>query len=170
MPTTTTNFFTDCRTIEEVKNRYRDLAKKYHPDLGGDTATMQFINAEYTEAMRRAIPSEENEYRREQATAGYEPLREAIEFAVTLPENVSVIIRGFWLWLEGETYLSKDQIKSFESADGIHFRWSKNKQSWYFAAVPSSNKTGKVYSFEEIESIYGREVVGGRVWQSNLSD
>ena len=67
MPTTTTNFFTDCRTIEEVKNRYRDLAKKYHPDLGGDTATMQFINAEYAEAMRCVIPSEENEYRREQA-------------------------------------------------------------------------------------------------------
>jgi len=93
-----------------------------------------------------------------------------IEFAVTLPENVSVIIRGFWLWLEGETYLCKDQIKLFESADRIRFRWSKNKQSWYFAAVPSSNKTGKVYSFEEIEAIHGREVVGRRVWQSKLSD
>jgi curved DNA-binding protein CbpA len=69
---TTTKFFTDCRTIEEVKNRYRDLAKKYHPDLGGDTVTMQFINAEYTEAMRRATPTEENEYRREQANAGFE--------------------------------------------------------------------------------------------------
>ncbi len=83
MPTTTTNFFIDCGTIEEVKNRYRDFAKKYHPDLGGDTATMQFINAEYSDAMRRAIPSEENEYRREQANAGFEPLREAIKFAVT---------------------------------------------------------------------------------------
>ncbi len=103
MPTTTTNFFIDCRTIEEVKNRYRDLAKKYHPDLGGDTLTMQAVNIEYSDAMRRAIPSEENEYRREQANAGFEPLREAIEFAVTLPESVSVVIRGFCLWLEGET-------------------------------------------------------------------
>ncbi len=63
----------------------------------GQTATMQAVNIEYADAMRRAIPSEENEYRREQANAGFEPLREAIEFAVTLPENVSVIIRGFWL-------------------------------------------------------------------------
>ncbi len=169
MPTTTTNFFTDCRTIEEVKNRYRDLAKKYHPDLGGDTATMQFINAEYTEAMRRAIPSEENEYRREQATAGFEPLREAIEFAVTLPENVSVIIRGFWLWLEGETYLCKDRIKSFTSADGKHFRWSKHKTAWYSAAIPSLNRSGHCYSFEEIEAIHGREVVSERVRQSKLA-
>lgn len=97
-------FFFECYTVEAVKTLYRDLAKKHHPDLGGDTATMQAVNVEYADAMRRAIPAEENEYRREQAAAGFEPLREAIEFAVTLPENVSVIIRGFWLWLEGETY------------------------------------------------------------------
>lgn len=169
MPTTTINFFIDCRTIEEVKNRYRDLAKKHHPGLGGDTQTMQFINAEYTEAMRRVIPSEESEYRREQATAGFEPLREAIEFAVTLPENVSVIIRGFWLWLKGETYLCKDRIKSFESADNIRFRWSKNKQSWYFAAVPSLNRSGHCYLFEEIDAIYGLEEITNRMQRSKLA-
>jgi curved DNA-binding protein CbpA len=163
------NFFADCRTIEDVKNRYRELAKKHHPDLGGDTATMQMLNAEYTDAMRRAIPSEENPYKREQAAAGFEPLREAIEFAVTLPENVSVIIRGFWLWLEGETYLCKDQIKSFESAENIRFHWSKNKTAWYFAAVPSSNKSGKIYSFDEIEAIYGREEITTKKRRSKLA-
>lgn len=135
--------------------------------MGGDTVTMQFINAQYTEAMDCAIPSEENEYKREQATAGFEPLREAIEFAVTLPENVSVIIRVFWL--EGETYLCKDRIKSFTGADGKHFRWSKHKAAWYFAAVPSLNRSGHRYSFEEIEAIYGREVISERVWQTKLA-
>lgn len=163
------NFFFGCRTIEDVKNRYRELAKKHHPDLGGDTATMQMLNAEYTDAMRRAIPAEENEYRREQAAAGFEPLREAIEFAVTLPENVSVIIRGFWLWLEGETYLCKDQIKSFKSAENIRFRWSKNKTAWYFAAVPSANKSGKTYSFDEIEAIHGREEITNKTRRSKLA-
>lgn len=90
-------FFFECYTAEAVKNRYCDLAKKHHPDLGGDTATMQAVNVGYADAMRLVIADEENEYRREQATAGFEPLREAIESAVTLPENVSVIIRGFWL-------------------------------------------------------------------------
>ena len=166
---TRTSFFIDCYTIEAVKNCYRDLAKKYHPDLGGDTATMQAVNAEYADAMRRAIANEENEYQRDRATAGFEPLREAIEFAVTLPENVSVIIRGFWLWLEGETYFCKDRIKSFTSADEKHFRWSKHKQSWYFAAVPSMNRSGHRYSFEEIEAIHGREVVSERVRQSKIA-
>ena len=34
-------------SIEELKQEYRKLAKKHHPDLGGDTTTMQEINAEY---------------------------------------------------------------------------------------------------------------------------
>lgn len=90
-------YFYDCRTDEDVKNRYRELAKKHHSDLGGDKATMQAINIEYSDAMRRAIRFEENECRREQENAGFEPLREAIESAVTLPKNISLIICGFWL-------------------------------------------------------------------------
>lgn len=162
-------FFFECRTIEAVKNRYRDLAKKHHPDLGGDNETMQFINAEYSDAMRRAIAGEENEYQRTRAAAGFEPLREAIEFAVTLPENVSVRLRGFRLRLEGETYLCKDRIKSFTGADGKHFRWSKHKTAWYFAAVPSLNRSGYCYTFEEIEAIHGREVVSERVRQTKIA-
>lgn len=54
-------YFFDCQTVEAVKNLYRDLAKKYHPDLGGDTATMQAVNVEYGNAMPRAIEGEENE-------------------------------------------------------------------------------------------------------------
>jgi DnaJ-class molecular chaperone len=40
-------YFKDCTTIEEVKAHYKKLAKQYHPDMGGDTATMQAINREY---------------------------------------------------------------------------------------------------------------------------
>jgi len=34
-------------TEEILKARYRALAKKYHPDLGGDKKIMQQINQEY---------------------------------------------------------------------------------------------------------------------------
>ena len=36
----------------EIKNEYRRLAKLHHPDLGGDTATMQEINLQYESALR----------------------------------------------------------------------------------------------------------------------
>ena len=35
-------------TLEELKSMYRKLAQQHHPDRGGDTATMQRINDEYS--------------------------------------------------------------------------------------------------------------------------
>lgn len=42
-----TKFFEDCKNLDDLKAAYRAAALKYHPDMGGDTATMQEINAEY---------------------------------------------------------------------------------------------------------------------------
>ena len=40
-------WFDDPRSIEQLKKQYRQLAKRYHPDMGGSNAIMQEINAEY---------------------------------------------------------------------------------------------------------------------------
>jgi hypothetical protein len=44
------NFFANCITYPEVKKRYRELAKKYHPDnlATGDAETFRFIAQQYT--------------------------------------------------------------------------------------------------------------------------
>jgi curved DNA-binding protein CbpA len=152
-------YFINFVTIDDVKQLYRKLAKKFHPDLGGSKEAMQEINAEYKFAMQKAIKGEPDQHRRDQAEQGFEPLREAIEFAITLPEDISVTVRGFWLWLEGNTYAEKERIKSFKSESEIKFRWSKNKQSWYFAAVPSANRSKRRYTFDEIEEMHGRQVI-----------
>ena len=44
-----TNIFAACKTLDELKKAYKAAALKNHPDLGGDTATMQAINAAYEE-------------------------------------------------------------------------------------------------------------------------
>ena len=45
-------FFNECKTLNEVKFLYRELAKKHHPDKGGELETMQAINNEYAYAIR----------------------------------------------------------------------------------------------------------------------
>jgi len=42
-------YFMNCKTLDELKKEYRRLASIHHPNVGGDTATMQAINAEYDE-------------------------------------------------------------------------------------------------------------------------
>lgn len=40
-------WFSNPQTLEELKQQYKKLALKHHPDLGGNTADMQGINNEY---------------------------------------------------------------------------------------------------------------------------
>lgn len=40
-------YFENVTTLDELKREYKRLAKLHHPDVGGDTATMQQINAEH---------------------------------------------------------------------------------------------------------------------------
>lgn len=40
-------FFAGCNDWEQVKTRYRDLMKIYHPDAGGHEEASKKINAEY---------------------------------------------------------------------------------------------------------------------------
>jgi len=39
-------------TKKDIQKQYRFLAKKYHPDLGGDAAEMERINAAYRLLMK----------------------------------------------------------------------------------------------------------------------
>ena len=55
------NFFINCTSIEDVKQLYKKLALLHHPDKGGDTLTMQQINAEYQQILKEKSFSFDNE-------------------------------------------------------------------------------------------------------------
>lgn len=65
------DYFEGANTLEEVEARYRDLARQYHPDVGGDTAIMAEINRQRTmaraffrgraEAAQEAAPAQTEE-------------------------------------------------------------------------------------------------------------
>jgi len=152
-------YFADCKNAEEAKALYRELVRKHHPDAGGDTRTMQDINAEYarfqaegatTEARARQTAAHA-ENRKSAAdfhdmdAVGAE-LKQKIEFALNL-EGVEVELMGLWVWLTGNTKAHKDALK----ANG--WKWSPKKTAWYYAGVPSFNR--RETSLDEIRNAYG---------------
>lgn len=46
-------FFSGCTNWKQVKSRYRELMKKYHPDTGGNEEASKKINAEYNYLKRK---------------------------------------------------------------------------------------------------------------------
>lgn len=62
-------FFDDCYTMDEARKKYRDLAKKMHPDIGGNNAEMARLNAEYSQFSPRK-PSKSTHNHKEEEYSG----------------------------------------------------------------------------------------------------
>jgi len=127
-------YFDHLFTVEHIKAEYRDLAFKHHPDRGGDTATMQAINAQYHEALKRnsgqtskGENNREHTYRYDQEIE--QSVMDKIAFLVGahLPD-IRISLIGTWLWVTGNTKPYKELLK----ANGL--KWHPTRQCWYFTA------------------------------------
>lgn len=146
-------WFNDCKTLDEVKAQYKKLAKQYHPDLGGDTATMQEINKEYAFATAKAVKGADlSEEETEAEILSSEAYRKAIEQIIHL-EGVTIELVGYWIWVTGNTYPVRAALKE------AGFLFASKKVAWYFrtAEYKVSQSSGK--SLDEIRSKYGSEVL-----------
>lgn len=146
-------WFKECQTLEEVKACYKKLAKQYHPDLGGDTMTMQEINKEYAFATAKAVKGANlSDEEAENEILSSEAYRAAIEQIIHL-EGVVVELVGYWLWVTGNTYPVRQQLKK------AGFLFAPKKLAWYFRTAEYMVSKGSGKSLEEIKSKYGSEVL-----------
>jgi hypothetical protein len=146
-------WFNDCGTLDEVKATYKKLAKQYHPDLGGDTVTMQEINKEYAFASAKAIKGANlSEEETEHEILSSEAYRKAIEAIIHL-DGITIELVGWWIWVTGLTRPVKDTLKQ------AGFFFASKKLAWYFRTAEYKVNKGGKKSLDEIRAKYGSEVV-----------
>lgn len=149
----TTTYFSACKSIEEAKRLYHKLAIKFHPDLGGDLATMQAINNEYDIiALRLAniheSASGENYTTEQNSNEIPADFRDMISKLIHL-DGVTIELVGRWIWLTGNTYNHKDTIKT------LNFKYASTKKAWYWHTAEDSTVNRKRMSLEQIKEKYG---------------
>jgi len=134
-------YFYNCRTLDEVKRKYKELAMIHHPDRGGCTATMQEINNEYEEIQKNPLFdfSNETEEDREEFIKYPEIINQVIG-----PDGLIIELIGNWIWISGNTYPHRSKLKQ----TGFYF--APKKVMWYYRPpdYKSSNRSPK--SIDEI--------------------
>ena len=145
-------FFTNCKTLEDLKALYKKLALKWHPDRGGDTATMQAINGEY-EAMFERLKYTHKKADGTTWKTKYtnEQPREFIDLINWLLhlQNITIEVIGCFVWLTGNTLPYKKELAK------RGFKWSPKKSAWYLAPKDYRKTGAKIYTLDEIRDAYG---------------
>ena len=147
-------FFTPTpETLEELKAQYKQLAKKHHPDKGGNTVAMQAINAEYDALFPRLkdvhkTKDGETYTGRQKSTETADQFKDLITELMQM-ENITIEIIGCFVWVTGETKPHREKLKF------LKFQWHSKKVAWYLKPEDYRKRSRKEYSLEHIRSMYG---------------
>lgn len=146
-------WFNGVQTIEELRTKYRELLKKYHPDNdGGSVEVTQEINAEYDAVF--AILSKEKQSDRENAT--YDNKAEDEAFKAILNEIVNldmeIEIIGTWLWCF-KCFAVKDRLKE------LGFKYAPKKKAWTWHYGKHSRYHKGEIPIDDIRAKYGSQKV-----------
>ena len=151
-------FFQNIETLADLKKAYHKLAIKFHPDNGGDHATMAKITAEY-EMLFAALKKQHNEKANRHENGYYETTENAEDFTKIIDflmqqEGLTIEICGNWIWVDGNTKPIKEELKAY----GL--RWASKKKMWYWRSDEySCQGSKKTKTMAEIRFKYGSQMM-----------
>lgn len=147
-------WFAGVTTIEELRKKYRELLKQFHPDNdGGSVEITQEVNSQYDHLF--AELSRENKSDRECSTEEEKAANEAFKAVLDriIHINADIEIVGEWIWVEKGSYENRELLKS------VGFRFASRKKAWYWHYGEWHRRSKREITLDEIRLKYGSEKV-----------
>lgn len=146
-------FFKNVKTIEELKEQYKKLAFKHHPDKGGKLEDMQKINLEYDELFKLV----KNTHRTKDGNT-YTDNASDFNIPNNFKQVINAIIKfnckielcGNWIWVFN-AFKYKEQLKE------LNFFYCSGKKAWAWTDAPTKNKHR--LTLDEIRRLHGSEII-----------
>ena len=135
-----------------VKKAYREKAKQYHPDKqNGNLDMMVLVNLAYEVLKQSNFTWSDTEAKDGQYST---PLTETITNlwnSIKHYRGLHGEIIGTWLWVSGDTYPIKDNLKS------SGFRYSHFKRAWYFHEGDYWKRSHRKLNLQDLRGIWGNQ-------------
>lgn len=141
-------YLKDASTRQDLKNLYKEWAKKLHPDFGGSNEAMIILNNEFEYLFNR-VGTTKQEKASPETAADY---MEAIKHLIAIP-GIKIELCGTWLWITGDTKPVKELLKA------AGFKYASKKQAWYWQAGSYRKRSRRKLSLPEIRALYGSEEI-----------
>ena len=93
------NFFINCQTLDEAKQLFKKLALENHPDRGGDTATMQKINADYKFIVAKLINTSNFTTEQTENEIKFSEQYQNVINAIIGLDGLNIELVGTWVWV-----------------------------------------------------------------------
>lgn len=150
-------YFEKCQSLYEAKKLLKSLARKNHPDMGGSVEVMQDINNQFDAFCKSFVKQNygfkaETTENSEMHDGNFNDIPEEfynIIMELLKIDGIVVELIGRWIWISGDTYNHKDELKSFGC------RYAKNKKMWYWHKAEDSSCNRRKMSIDEIRSLHG---------------
>lgn len=143
------------KTLAELKANYKTWCLQLHPDLNPDkdtTAEMQELNNAYEAQFKILKDRELKKDKKEREKFSYSEVPEdLINIINTLIKfkGVQIDIVGNWLWLSGNTYPVREEVKN------LKFHWSKAKKKWFWNGSDTVKRPFSKMTYQDITEKYG---------------
>lgn len=154
-----TDYFTDCKTLDEARKAYYMLAMQLHPDKGGDEEEFKELANQF-----HSFRPGKTKYENEINDWSSEAYAHIISQLINIPE-INIEICGSWIWISGNTKPFKEQIKSIETNEFYKRGYSAQKQLWYFSPKGYKKKSKDDLDMETIRDIYGSDRINVAIKQ-----
>lgn len=155
-------WFAGVTTIEELRKRYRELLKQFHPDNGGGEETMKAINIEYDklfDALNKKSKSDCQTDTYDQ-NAENQAFKEILNQIIGYKMEIELI--GRWIWCFN-CFAYKDRLKEL----GFKFAPKKKAWTWHYGEFSRYHK-GEI-PIDDIRAKYGSQKVTRQSKQYSLN-
>ena len=140
----------DYKDVQELKRHFLKLVKQYHPDISKEenaTEIMKIINNEY-EIMIKLVGAKEKTKDSKVYTEIPKEFTDLINNLMKM-EGLDIEIIGSWVWVGGNTYENKEQLKA------LGFRYQRKSKQWYKGKFDDKYKKTRATSMEYKRNKYG---------------